>query len=392
MRRNQNALGIPLALLFAIMASVSTPALAQTCNEEYTVKFGESLSRIANRVYGDLQKWTVVYNVNLSIIGSDPNLIQAGQILRIPCLEETSGDLLAESTSESTSEATAKSNLESSDEKDSAAAAIEDKSQVTATEDKKEVRTRAPGDEIRFLTGNDYAPFTDQSLPDDGLITDIVNTAFRNDPSKVAFEIDWVDDWSVHLSELLPNLDYDLGFPWLRPDCNSTPEEYRCQNFEFSNPAFEMLILLFTHKDRPLQFNSDADIAGAVLCRPKGYYTHDLEKDGRLWLTNNVIELQQPDTIKDCFDSLIDGTVDAVALNEFTGRSAIAEFNLKDEIVALEGKPLSIEGLHVVVHKDHPRSRELIGLFNKNMTALQLSDEYNQIIDKHFTNYWISVD
>jgi polar amino acid transport system substrate-binding protein len=385
------------------MASISTPTLAQTCNEEYVVKSGESLSRIANRVYGDLQKWTVIYNVNLNIIGSDPNLILAGQVLRIPCLEETNDNLLTESTTETTDESTSESSdaatsaasvadVSSSAEEESAAVAVEDLSQVAANDSVEEARTRAPGDAIRFLTGNDYAPFTDQSLPDDGLITDIVDTAFSNAPSPLAFEIDWVDDWSVHLTELLANLDYDMGFPWLRPDCNSTPEEFRCQNFEFSNPAFEMLILLFTHKDRPLVFNSDADIAGAVLCRPKGYYTHDLEKDGRLWLTNNVIELQQPDTIKDCFDRLVEGTVDAVALNEFTGRSAIADFNLKDEIVALENKPLSIEGLHVVVHKDHPRSRELISLFNKNMAALQLSDEYNQIIDKHFRNYWISVD
>jgi len=245
---------------------------------------------------------------------------------------------------------------------------------------------------MRFLTADDYAPFTDRKLINGGIVTDMLQRALSTNPSKPKFVINWVNDWSLHLDPLLTEQEYDLGFPWLQPDCASMAEDYRCQNFEFSYPIFQMLVLLFTDKDRPISFNSDSDIKGAVLCRPKGYYTHDLEKDGRLWLTNNLIELKQPNSIKDCFDLLIAGKVDAVALNEFTGRSAVSDLSLQGQVVALENRPLSIEGLHVVVHKSHPRAQELINIVNESMSSFQLTDEYNAVVDRHFRAFWSKIE
>ena len=362
-------------LLLLSLLIISLPAAAVTCGQNYVVQLGNSLSRIANNAYGDTQKWTVIYNVNLDIIGPNPNVIEIGQSLSVPCLGEVAS--------------------RSEFEQSATQAAMTDNSVSNTVESTPEGGGQPQSDAvevIRFLTANDYAPFTDQSLPDGGMVTDIVVTAMSSNSAQSQFGINWVDDWSLHLNELLASYEYDMGFPWLRPDCDATPDEFRCVNYEFSSPVFEMLILLFTHKDRPLSFNNDEDIKGKVLCRPNGYYTHDLEKDGRLWLTNDVIELKQPDTINACFDMLSDGSVDAVALNEFTGRSAIADLKLQDEVVALENKPLSVEGLHVVIHKDHPRSRELMRVFNDSLTALQLSDNYRQIVAKHFRNYWNTIE
>jgi prophage DNA circulation protein len=42
------------------------------------------LSAIAQRLYGDAERWPELYAVNQGIIGSDPRLIQAGQRLIIP--------------------------------------------------------------------------------------------------------------------------------------------------------------------------------------------------------------------------------------------------------------------------------------------------------------------
>ncbi|MEE9335167.1 MAG: transporter substrate-binding domain-containing protein [Granulosicoccaceae bacterium] len=355
--------------IFLILASLSVggnAAYAQTCNDNHTVVSGESLSKIANTYYGDLQKWSVIYNVNLSTIGDNPNLIFIGQILRIPCLDDTHSEVAS----------TGNIGIENS---------------TTDVADA-HVSTNVSKNAIRFLTADDYAPFTDRKLINGGIVTDLLQAALSASPNKPQFVISWVNDWSVHLDPLLSSNEHDLGFPWLQPDCVLMPEDYRCQNFKFSFPVFEMLILLFTDKDRPISFNSDADMEGAVLCRPKGYYTHDLEKDGRLWLTNNVIELKQPDSIKDCFDLLTNGDVDAVALNEFTGRSAISELLLTQQVEVLENRPISREGLHVVVHKSHPRAQELIEIVNESMANFQLTDAYNEIIDRHFRAFWSKIE
>lgn len=392
-----------LLLAATTLICLSKPASAQKCGVEYVVRSSDSLSKIALRTYGDTQKWTAIYNINLKIIGTNPNLIQIGQYLFLPCLDDSENSLTKaadpiQQESEISSDIT--STLASDEQTDppkieSSADQTNQLKPDPLTNDalpSSAASKDSTPDTIRFLTGGDYAPFTDRNLPNDGLITDIVVTAMSNTPGGSNFKIDWVDDWSLHLDELLPDLEYDMGFPWFKPDCESTPDDYRCENFVFSNPVFEMLILLFTHKDRPLEFNSDKDIVGAVLCRPNGYFTHDLEKDGRKWLTNKVIQLKQPDTIKECFEMLVDGDVDGVALNEFTGRTAIANLGLKNQVVALQNQPLSVEGLRVVVHKSHPRAQDLMNIFNKSMADLQLSENYSPIIEKHFRNYWTTID
>ena len=79
-----------------------------------------------------------------------------------------------------------------------------------------------------------------------------------------------VNDWSAHLDPLLSNAMLDMGFPWLQPDCAQNPDNYRCANFEFSDPMFEMLVLLFIDRTHPIQFREDSDIFGMRICR---YYT-----------------------------------------------------------------------------------------------------------------------
>ena len=60
--------------------TVPTSSGAQT----YTVKSGDCLWNIAKKFYGSGSKYTTIYNANKSVIGGNPNLIYAGQVLTIP--------------------------------------------------------------------------------------------------------------------------------------------------------------------------------------------------------------------------------------------------------------------------------------------------------------------
>jgi nucleoid-associated protein YgaU len=51
--------------------------------KSYTIKKGDSLSKIAKREYGDAQQWRRIYEANRDII-KDPDLIYPGQVVRIP--------------------------------------------------------------------------------------------------------------------------------------------------------------------------------------------------------------------------------------------------------------------------------------------------------------------
>lgn len=49
----------------------------------YTVEEGDTLSAIAERYYGEADKWRLIYEANRNTI-SDPDLIHPGQELHIP--------------------------------------------------------------------------------------------------------------------------------------------------------------------------------------------------------------------------------------------------------------------------------------------------------------------
>ena len=53
--------------------------------QSYTVVKGDSLSKIAKRVYGKASLWQKIYEANRDHI-DDPDLIYPGQVLRLPVL------------------------------------------------------------------------------------------------------------------------------------------------------------------------------------------------------------------------------------------------------------------------------------------------------------------
>ena len=331
------------------------PTVAASCESNYTIRSGDSLTLIADQQYQDVGMWTAIYSANASAIGENPDSLRVGAQLRLDCIGGHSTDAPAD-------------------------AAVTQASAV-ATSPASVVRSgRKLEQTINLVTAGDFAPFTDQGLENEGLITEVVNAAMAASQGDTPYKVHWVNDWSSHLDPLMSNAMMDMAFPWYKPDCAGAPDHFRCANFHFSDPMFEILILLFVDKTRPMVFSSDADVEGRTLCRPAGYFTHDLDRADRRWLSDGKITLTRPVTVKECFDLLTNGEVDAVALNEFTGRAAINDLNLKDRVEIVQGRPVSIEGLHVLVHKEHPSSADMIATINDGLAAIKESGEYQHCL------------
>lgn len=58
------------------------PGAAPPKIETYTVQKGDSLSKIAKRIYGDANLWKKIFEANRDQI-EDPDLIHPGQVLKI---------------------------------------------------------------------------------------------------------------------------------------------------------------------------------------------------------------------------------------------------------------------------------------------------------------------
>ena len=64
-------------------SSTAPDAGVSETGRSYTVRKGDSLSKIAKREYGDAQEWRRIYEANRNTI-DNPDLIYPGQVLRLP--------------------------------------------------------------------------------------------------------------------------------------------------------------------------------------------------------------------------------------------------------------------------------------------------------------------
>ncbi|HEX4389734.1 MAG TPA: LysM peptidoglycan-binding domain-containing protein [Steroidobacteraceae bacterium] len=65
------------------MADDKTPADSNPYTQTYVVQSGDSLSKIAQKYYGDASLYDKIFQANRDVL-KDPNKIQVGQKLRIP--------------------------------------------------------------------------------------------------------------------------------------------------------------------------------------------------------------------------------------------------------------------------------------------------------------------
>ena len=261
--------GIFAVATLLAFGSMTASANEIDCGGKYAIQDGDTLSDIAGRAYGQSNKWTLIYYANQKQFGNEPILVTGNEI-HVPCLVAP----------------------------EPAAVNIEPAG-IDSTSGKRKIEVSRIKADINLLTADDYRPFTDRALPEGGMITDIIDNAFKSineADGGLDYRISWVNDWSAHLNPLLADKVFDMGFPWLQPDCGNydqldKPAQFRCDNFFFSKPVFEILVVFFTLKDSQFQFASDQEVIGKRICRPVGYFTFDLDKDGRNWVKEDRITL-----------------------------------------------------------------------------------------------------
>jgi polar amino acid transport system substrate-binding protein len=343
---------------------------AQTCGTDYVVKEGESLADIAARVYGNSSQWTLIFYANQDRMGANASMLVPGLSIRIPCLG-----------GQQPVTPTAPSPAQTSPTPAAPAGSVELSSVVRR---------------IEFLTADGYTPFTDRSLPNGGMITNIVSASMDLIKDQAAggfgYNISWVNDWAAHLNPLLITRAFDAGFPWLKPDCDhpadlSQDAKYRCQKFFFSDPLYEIFTVLFVKTNSPITFAKDDEITGKTLCQPAGYSTYELDKGGRNWVKDNKIVLLRPQTIEECFRLLDSGSATAVVTADLTGKAVTAALGLSTRVKALQ-RPVAIGTLHLIVPKTHPHASTVLYYINTATAKLRDSGQYDKIVDAHLSRFW----
>lgn len=387
------------------LTAMAGSAIAQEACSNYVVERGDSLREISLRVFGSTD-FRQIYNANKDAIGKDPNIIRVGMTLKIPCptnrsaantadlteaekmAREMSAELIAEAEAraeaaiaeaqKATAEAVAAAKAD-------AAAAIEAARAEGAALIRKAAKPgTSPVDErqILLITGGNYSPFTDEALPNRGLYTKLVETAFLRAAPEQAYKIQFVNDWNSHLDLLMPTLAFDGTFPWSRPNCEdadglSSSDRARCETYNFSNPFYEVVDTYFARNGSGYETAmSHADFAGATICRPEGWSLSHMDAVG---LYEPAITLVRPTEPDACFDAVANGTVDIVAIEAHLAVEAISRLGYTDEII--ENPNLAaIKGLNVMTHVDNPDGEAVLEILNRGLDIMQQSGEWRDIV------------
>ncbi|MEO0344427.1 MAG: peptidoglycan-binding protein LysM [Pseudomonadota bacterium] len=354
-----------LALL-AMPSFVFLPqtASAQTACSEYTIEGGDTLRSIALAAYGS-GNFQPIFNANRNTIGSNPNAIEVGDVLQLPCEDGSLPNTVVE--------------VAVPEVEQTAAAAIASGQTLP--------QGYVPS--IKFLTGGNYAPFTDESLPGRGLYTELVETAMARGAPDREFSITFVNDWGAHLSALLPINAFDLGFPWFRPDCTKldllTPSDARrCTDYNWSDPFYEVVVPYFTlPSSRFANISSAQGLIGARICRPEGYATFYMQEEG---LFEPDITMVSPVLPNDCFTGLVEGTVDVVSLELDLVEGILAELGLQNEVVEIPGLS-ELLSLSVLTHKSNPYGRAYVTILNQGLRDMRQSGEWFGIVSTQLAQY-----
>ena len=368
------------ALLVALWPGVVPAAI---CDVTYRSQPGDTLQSVAERHYGDARHWRWIEMADPGTM-TGPE-VPPGTDLFLPCrgdaaagiAEPAPGSAAVRMALPDGPEST-ESDANGPDPKGSGPDGFDPGMAGTAP---------VPRADLVLLTAGDYMPFADRAWTRQGLAVELVTAALELAPSPVSFEIAWEDDRSRHMFPLLDEKRHDMGFPWVAPDCAAQPELRECAGFHYSAPLMDLPVMLFKRADAALSWDGQGDLAGARLCRPKGFFTHDLDRADRRWLSEGTVSLMRPATAETCFEALMAGEVDAVTVDVFLGAAKIVSMGLRGRVVPID-TPLSRETLHVVISKTHPRGTAHLYRVNAGLEALRASGRHTEIVARHLEIFW----
>lgn len=227
--------------------------------------------------------------------------------------------------------------------------------------------------ELTLVTGDQYAPFTDQRLPHGGMISEMVKVIFQK--MGYAVHIDF-KPWKRGYMEARESL-YLGTFPYAKTD-------ERLREFLYSEPLHVVHEVFYVRRDATIRYAQDEDLTGLTVCRPLRYLLRDIQP----LLDAKIITVQQPSQLENCFRMLEHKRVDLVLINETVGKEVVSSIygaSGHNAFKILE-KPLTELSLHFIISKQNPAGALYIQAFNKALEELKRDSTLDAIISKHLKN------
>lgn len=222
---------------------------------------------------------------------------------------------------------------------------------------------------LLLVTGDDYAPYTDPTLPEGGMLTEVVLKALHAVGRQV--KLDW-KPWTRGYDETKRGT-YAGTFPYV-------PTQERQADFLYSEPLLEIKQRVFVRPDTTINPAKIESFVGHVQCLPLGWAQSEQLTP---LVQKKQLRLLRPAKIVDCARMVANGFGDFFVTDTLQGQKALQQANITSSKVEPHPMQLSKWALHFIVSKSRNDGPALISLFNSGLKKLRASGEYAEIVKRH---------
>jgi len=217
------------------------------------------------------------------------------------------------------------------------------------------------------LVADGWPPFTDSTLVNGGLATDIVSTAL----ARAGYATDF---------EQVPWARAMLGIGEGRYDVliNAWYSEERTQVGQFSAEYLVNRVRFIKRKDDDIQFDELPQLHAYPIAVVRGYaYSKEFDEDQQMQkvpVHNFAMAVRM----------LVAERVKLTVEDEYVARYYLARESAKvRSAVEFLPKPLSENSLHILVSLKNPEHQEIIAKFDQEIAAMKADGSYARLLKQH---------
>jgi polar amino acid transport system substrate-binding protein len=227
----------------------------------------------------------------------------------------------------------------------------------------------APGEPVRFVTGNGYVPFSDEDWLKGGLVTDVVRQVYAQFDRRVRVDfLPWVRGARATQAGR-----YVATFPYIR---NAKREK----RYHFSKPVIRTEKRPMTLAGSGLRAETVGELAGLTYCMPHGYPPQDgiarLTERGRL-------RRLDPQSMRACVKALAEGYADFIPVSTLQGRAVADAVLPAGRRVRFLDVVLQRNGQHVIFPRGQPGAEKARDRFDRGLAQLKRSGRHEAIVARH---------
>lgn len=217
------------------------------------------------------------------------------------------------------------------------------------------------------LVADSWPPFTDKTLLNNGLATDLVVTAL----SRAGYASHYAQvPWERAVRGLQQDT-YDVLI-------NAWYTDERATFGYYSQPYLINRIRFLQRKGSQIEFHQLSDLYPYSIAVVRGYaYSSAFDQDSRLSKVGVLsfavgVRMLQAQRVQLALE-------DELVARFHLGRHLTS---IRDQLEFLP-QPLSENGLHILVSRRHPQHQQIADAFNKAIEAMRADGSYEQIFQRH---------